>query len=219
MCGTMNDQTAQSCSFCGYLFEDYGTGTVNQSSPPKMDSTSTSDLNTVPETQNPASTGTFTSTTGAPLFVVGRSILGALVPSIAYLVFIVAIALFSAFSLYSVVLVLFFIVAAVIPSLMAPRRFEFYDDSLKVHKTIGRDSEFPYSSVSMLDYPNRGRRQQMVLSVVGQRRPLIIGKNPSNAQLGMDLKQFLNSKLNKPKSGSSSEQENSTSPDNNSPSI
>ena len=202
MCGTLNDQTAQSCSFCGYLFENFGTGASGSSSDllTANSSLSTSgELNTVPDVQNSSSnTTSSTSPGGSPVFAVGKSLLGTIVPSLVYLVAIIALGSFSGFSLYSLVLVLFFLIVAVVPALTTPRRFEFYDDSLKVHKTIGGDSEYPYSEVTMLDFPSRRGTQQIALSVTGQRRPLIIGKNPTNEQLGMDLKQFLNSKLKKP---------------------
>ncbi len=106
---------------------------------------------------------------------------------------------------------MFLVLVAVVPALFSPRRFEFYDDAIKIHKILGGDSEIPYSNISLLDYPARGRSQQVVLSIAGQRRPLVIGKNPTNQSLGMDLKQFLNSKLKKPEpagnSGSDSSQE------------
>lgn len=225
MCGTMNDQNAQSCSFCGYLFEDYGTGTVNQSAPQNTSPQSTplgtentpidTGLNKIPETSNRIPTLPSISSTGSsPLFVVSRSILGTLVPSIIYLFLIAALGLFSTFNLYSIILVLVFVLFALVPSLMSPRRFEFYDGSMKVHKIIGGDSEYSYSNMSMLDYGARGRSQQMVLSVAGQRRPLVIGKNPKNSELGIDLKQFLNSKLSKSGAGSQDKQAGNSSDNN-----
>jgi len=197
----MNDQNAQSCTFCGYLFENYGTGTVNNSSSFPSTQPSSSELNTVPDStiQNSSSSTPFSSTSGTtPLYVVSKSILGTIIPSLVYLVLITAVGLFSSFNLYSIVLVLFFVLVAVVPALMSPRRFEFYDSSLKVHKTIGGDSEYQYSDISIVDYPGRRGNQQIVLSVSGARRPLVISKNPTNQQLGLDLKTFLTSKLKKP---------------------
>jgi hypothetical protein len=131
------------------------------------------------------------------LYVVSRSILGSIIPAIVYLVLIFSIGLFSGFTLYSIVLVIVFMLIAVIPGLFTPRRFEFYDSSLKTHKTVGGDTEIPYSDLKLVDNQFRGRGNQILLSVAGQRRPLIIGKNPTNQSLGMDLKQFLTSKLKK----------------------
>jgi hypothetical protein len=205
----MNEQAAKSCSFCGYLFEDYGTGTVGS---PVVKSSNTSPSNTdgynpasQPLDQN-ASASSFPAVTsgGSPYFVVSKSIASSLLPALVYLVFIGSIGLYSGFSIYSLLLVVFFMVVAVVPSLFSPRRFEFYDDSMKIHKTIGGDSQVPYSDLSLVDYPVRGRSPQIVLSVPGQRRPVVIPKNPTNQQLGIDLKQFLTNKLKKTPTGQNS---------------
>jgi hypothetical protein len=202
MCGTINDARAQSCTFCGYLFEDYGTGTV---SPPKAESQVVSDSAPAsppsPMEQNPAPSASYTSpiiSGGAPLFLVSKSLLSTVIPSLIYLVFIGFVGLSSGFSIYTIVLIVFFLIVALVPALLAPRRFEFYDDSLKIQKTIGGTSETPYSGMTLLDSPARGRSQQIVLSVTGQRRAIVIPKNPTNQNLNMDLKQFLTGKLKKP---------------------
>jgi len=208
MCGTVNDQSAQSCTFCGYLFEDYGTGTV---SPPKASAQVENDIkpNTSPLTvdQNSAPMNTYAPSAmsgGAPLYLVSKSLLSSVVPALVYLVFIGFVGLSSGFSLYTILLIVFFMVVALVPALLSPRRFEFYEDSLKIHKTIGGDSEVMYSNLTMVDYPTRGRNPQIVLSAEGQRRPIVIAKNPTNQNLGMDLKQFLTTKLKKtPSPGSS----------------
>ena len=202
MCGTINDASAQSCSFCGYLFEDYGTGTVN---PPKTSQSQVAEnqFNTSSQDQEPTSIPSV-STSANPgissetaVFVVSRSILSTIVPSLAYLLFIGFVGLSSGFSLYTILLIGFFLVVALVPALLAPRRFEFYDDSLKIHKTIGGDSEIPYSELSLVEYSPRARGQQIVLSATGRRRPIVIPKNPTNQGLNMDLKQFLTGKLKK----------------------
>jgi hypothetical protein len=199
MCGTINDASAQSCTFCGYLFEDYGTGTV---SPPKAESPPASD-NTIstPMEQIPAPPASYTSPVisgGAPLFLVSKTLLSTVIPSLIYLVFIGFVGLSSGFSLYTVALIAFFLIVALVPALLSPRRFEFYDDSLKIQKTIGGVSEYPYSEMTLMDPPARGRSQQIVLSITGQRRPVIIPKNPTSQNLNMDLRQFLSGKLKKP---------------------
>jgi len=132
------------------------------------------------------------------LFLVSRSLLSTVIPSLIYLVFIGFVGLVSGFSLYTIVLVAFFLIVALVPALLAPRRFEFYDDSLRIQKTIGGTSEVPYSQMTLMDYPARGRNQQIVLSVTGQRRPIVIPKNPTSQNLNMDLRQFLSGKLKKP---------------------
>jgi hypothetical protein len=201
MCGTVNDQSAQSCTFCGYLFEDYGTGTV---SPPKAASPVENDnkLNAMPLStdQNSVPKNTYAPSamsTGAPLYLVSKSLLSSVVPALVYLIFIGFVGLSSGFSLYTIGLIAFFMVIALVPALLSPSRFEFYEDSLKVHKTIGGDSEVMYSNLTLVDYPTRGRSPQIVLSAEGQRRPIVIGKNPTNQNLGMDLKQFLTTKVKK----------------------
>jgi len=205
MCGTMNDQNAQSCSFCGYIFEDFGSGTVSSGSASSSNDTSASiqndNINKVPTPADQVSTipsSTSTVSTGSPLFVVTRSFLATILPSLIYLFLIFAVGIYSGFSYYSILLVVLFLIIAVLPSLFSPRRFEFYDNSLKTHKIIGGDAEIPYSSLTMLDSPIRGRSQQIALSVAGQRRPIVINKNPKNQDLGVDLRQFLTSKLKKP---------------------
>lgn len=198
MCGTMNDANVQSCTFCGYLFENYGTGTV---SGPKANQTADPSLNTVqpqPDQNVPPVSGSYSSISpGTSLYTVSRSLVGSLIPALLYLFFIGSVGLFSGFNIYSILLVVFFVLVAVIPALYTPRLFEFYDDHLRIHKTVGKDSEIPYSDLTMVDNPVRARGQQIVLSASGQRRPIVISKNPSNQQLGMDLKTFLNSKLKK----------------------
>jgi len=202
MCGTLNEENAQSCSFCGYLFEDYSTANLNQSQhqrPPQGatygDATNSSKL---PDQSTTPSRDYTSDNSGSPLFTVNRSIWGTIIPSVIYLVLISALGLYSSFSLYSLVLIAFFLLIAVVPALLAPRRFEFYDGSMKVHKTIGGDAEYPYSAVSMVDYSNQRRgNKSIVLNVAGQGRPLVIGKNPTNQQLGVDLRQFLSQKLEK----------------------
>jgi hypothetical protein len=201
MCGTMNDQSAKSCSFCGYLFEDYGTPGVSANDSKMAAQSSVTPLNMVspPSSQEPV-TPAYPSTatsSGSPLFVVSRSILASVGPGLAYLLFIVVISLFSSISIFSLALIAFLLLASVVPVLFTPRKFEFFDDSLRIHKIIGGDSEFQYSDLTMSDSPVR-RRPQIILSAVGQRRPIVIQGNPTNKELGIDLKQFLNSKLKKP---------------------
>lgn len=202
----MNDENAQSCSFCGYIFEDFATGGVGSGLPAKSGSEATiqNNLNTLPTVPDQSSIPSTTSSvpTGATLFVVTRSLLGTILPALVYLFLIFTVGVYSGFSVISLILVVLFLIIAVIPSLFTPRRFEFSDSSLKIHKIIGGDSEIPYSDLTMLDYPVRGRAQQIVLSMAGQRRPIIISKNPKNESLGIDLRQFLTSKLKKPDTGS-----------------
>ena len=101
-------------------------------------------------------------------------------------------------SIYSLAITLIFIAVALVPVLFSPRRFEFYDDEVKVHKTIGGDTLIPYSDIAY-NYAQRGNRSQVVLSSISRRmRPLVVPGNPANRDLGMDLNQFLEKKVRKP---------------------
>ena len=63
-------------------------------------------------------------------------------------------------------------------------------------KVIGGSSEIPYSDLEILDY-SKGRKPQIILETMGQRRRILIPGNPTNAVLGEDLNQFLQKKLKK----------------------
>ncbi|HXQ91841.1 MAG TPA: hypothetical protein VN739_02465 [Nitrososphaerales archaeon] len=196
----MNDQGAQSCGYCGYLFENFSTPVLSASDNEKP--IQPSPLNTIapPSDQEFSTTYPSSSVSSAsPLFVVSRSLLASILPGITYLLFIVVISSISSVSVFSLLLIVLLIAVSVIPILFSPRRYEFFDNSLRIHKIIGGDSEFQYSDLTMYDSPTR-RRAQLVLSAVGQKRPIVIQGNPMNKELGMDLKQFLSSRLKKPES-------------------
>jgi hypothetical protein len=149
---------------------------------------------------------TATISSGSPLFVVSKSLLASIIPSIAYLLFIIVISSYSSVSLFSLLLIIVLIGASVVPILFTPRKYEFSDDSLRIHKIIGGDKEFQYADLAIYDSP-MSRRSQLMLSAAGQRRPIVIPGNPTNKELGMDLKQFLSSKLKKPETGQNPKQE------------
>ena len=212
MCDTMNDQSAKSCSYCGYLFEEFGTPGVTVSDSKPSPQPSVGPLNTVspPSSQDPV-TPVYPSATvssGSPLFVVSKSLLASIVPGIAYLLFIVVISSYSSVGLFSLLLIVLLVAASVVPILFTPRKFEFFDNSLRIHKIIGGDSEFQYADLTMFDSPTR-RRSQIVLSAAGQRRPILIPSNPTNKELNIDLKQFLSSKLKKPETAQNPDQQES----------
>jgi hypothetical protein len=208
MCGTKNDNGAQTCKFCGYIFENFNTNQVSTT-----DKYVSSSLNQVPANENlntaadsvPAmamndlstsSTVPFsTITSESPVFIVKKSVWSSILPSIAYLAFILFATASSGFSLYSVGIILFFIVVFTVPTLFSPRRFEFYDDRLVTHKIIGGDTALPFSDL-VYNQTQRGNRSQMILSSKsGKLRQLVIPGNPTNKELGMDLRQFLDKKL------------------------
>ena len=191
MCNTLNEQDAQSCKYCGYIFEDFSNSTVINPSPmpeqqPPSDSFSPLPIDTTPIQP--------TISTGSALFTVSKSIFSSLVPGIIYLLFVALISSASGFSIYSLGVIVIFILVALAPILFAPRNYEFYDDSLRITKIIGNATNIPYADLEIRDYPSN-RRPRIILSVVGKRRSIIIPGNPTSAQLGEDLNQFLHKKL------------------------
>lgn len=116
------------------------------------------------------------------------------------------------FSIYFIAFILIFVLMSVVPLLTSPRRYEFYPDSLKLHKIVGGDSEIFYSNMTLYESP-RGRA--FGLLVEGQRRPITISKNPMNAELNLTLKQFLESKVKRYESKPASEPTTSETDDGN----
>jgi len=222
MCGTQNAQNADSCKYCGYLFENFNAATLNPAGKDfstKSNQVPTSEsMNTVPANTNvetfdktPSSVESMsTISTGPPSFVVSRSLLSSIIPSLAYLIFILFITTSAGFNLSTLAIFVFFIALAVVPVLISPRRYEFFDDSLRIHKIIGADSEIPYSELTLNDVA-AGRRAQIVLSVSGKSRQLVIPGNPTNKELGLDLNQFLEKKLKKNKSQKVTQENNQQS--------
>jgi hypothetical protein len=192
MCGTKNNEDATSCKSCGYIFEDFSTSDVSNfassvSTPEQPTATPPLDTDSFSDTSIPASTD-------SPLFVVSRSLLGSVLPLVIYLLFILFFGLLS--SPVFIGLIAIFVLMTIVPVLTSPRKYEFYDSSLRIHKIIGGDSEIAYSNLTLYESP-KGRRAQIVLAVEGQRRPMIISGNPMNNELREDLNQFLEKKLKK----------------------
>jgi hypothetical protein len=200
MCGTQNDQNAESCKYCGYIFENFSSPGVSAPgwSRPKQEQAPSANLD-LAQPSDAASTFPSTPTmipTGSALFVVSRSLLTSLLPAIFYLAFIIFTNAISSLDILSIALIAVFFLIAAVPVLFTPRKYEFYEGSLRIHKTVGRDSEIPYSNLMLYDV-TMGRRQQIVLSVEGQRRQILIPGNPKNQELGQDLKQFLEQRVKK----------------------
>ncbi len=202
MCGTSNDKNAQSCKYCGFLFEDFASSGIRTGSastnpfPPPTQEQQPQSINAIPA---PSVTDTFGMPTpitsiGAPLYTVSKSLLGSIVPSIVYLVFILFVTATTTFSLFSVAFITIFILISILPALFTSRKYEFFETSLRMHKIIGGDSEIPYTALEVRDY-RAGRRPQIVLLAAGQKRPIVISGNPTNKELGLDLNQFLGKKL------------------------
>ena len=196
MCGTKNDESAHSCSYCGYIFEDFSSQTDSLSNSFPKAAQNQPEVNTV-DTKPPLA--------GSPLFVVSRSLLSSLLLAIVYLVVIVFFGLYS--SVYFIIFVAFFLLIAVMPILLTPRRYEFYDTSLKIHKIVGGDTEISYSNLTLNESQAGRRRPQIVLAVEGERRMILIPGNPSNNELGLNLNEFLEKNVKKPKLVSEEKQE------------
>ena len=83
------------------------------------------------------------------------------------------------------------------PLLFITRKYEFFDDSLRMSKVIGGSSEILYSDLEILDH-SKGRRPQIILATVGQRRRILIPGNPTNGELGEDHEPVPSKELNRP---------------------
>jgi hypothetical protein len=193
MCNTQNDANAQYCKSCGYIFEDFSnTGTMTNPTPHQLEQPS-NDFS--PSVENSSQTPPTTST-DFPLFVVSRPILTSLTPGILYIIIISFFASATGFGLYSLGVIAIFILLGTLPVLFGPRKYEFYNDSLRIKKMVGGQSEIPYSNLEIHDY-QEGRRPRIILSETDERRAITIPGNPTNNELGEDLNQFLHKKLKK----------------------
>ncbi len=209
MCASQNDVGAQSCKFCGYLFEDYsstGVTTPNSYSVSKQEEAKTSKLedsktqNLTTEDTEPTPITSFSASTVSglsPLFVTSRSMFGSILPAVIYLLFFASLGSFSSLNIFNVALIAIFVLIVIVPVLTTPRKYEFYDHSLRIHKIVGGDSEIPYSELKLYDIPSRSRRQRIILSIAGRSRPISIPGNPENKNLGQNLYQFLERNLSK----------------------
>ncbi len=188
MCNTMNDSNVEACTYCGYIFEDFVTKN-NQTQIPS------SKFKREPQAEIPSVSAGIPTTEGSPVFVASTSLLSALVP----LAFYIAIGFFafsSGAGAISIALFAFIVVFAVIPLLNAPRKFEFYDDSLKIHRTLRGITVIPYSDITISEFSSGFRKStRTYLSIKGRRRPIALPGNPTSKELGVDLKQWLTQKL------------------------
>ena len=185
MCGTKNSADATTCKSCGYTFETFNASDAGSLSAPE-EPTPSFDSNETPTTPPPATLA------GSPLFEVNKSLTGSVIPLVIYLLFIGLSGLI--LNVYFVLFILIFVLMTIVPILTSPRKYEFYSDSLKLHKIVGSDSEILYSNMTLYDSPRRGG---IGLLVEGQRRPILISGNPMNTELNQTLKEFLEKKLKK----------------------
>jgi hypothetical protein len=276
MCSTKNSPDAQSCTYCGYIFENFDAGGLSaeksragvnvinpgfgwprdpkeesqgqlQENPaaspaeergrssadapssstitwPNSESSSSPSPSTIgygtlpppppSSSSSPSSSSPSTTiSTSSPLFVVSKSLVVLLVPALAYLVIISITDFFSSFDIVSVALTVVFTLMLVLPIIFSPRRYEFFEDSLRIYKIIGGDVEIPYDDMLLHDasqMPGSGRnRQRIILSVQSRSRTIIIPGNPTSAQLDQNLEQFLSLRIRKPNPRLQNRQENS----------
>lgn len=193
MCGTKNDQSAASCSFCGYLFEDYNTS--GASSAPQQNQTAAPPIASPPETTSYAS-APIGSTGGIPIFSVSKSFVSTLIPTVVYLVFMLLIVASTGFSIFGIAIVVIFLLIPTATTLLTPNKFEFYEDYLRTRKPVGGDAEYQYSALELYDYPTK-RKERIYLSVSGTRKVILVPNNPTNKERNQDLKQFLETKVKK----------------------
>jgi hypothetical protein len=196
MCGTKNDQSAKSCSFCGYIFEDYNTSGASATTTSKQDPTPAPQISNSPSTTS-YSSAPLESMAGIPIFSVSKSFVSTLIPTIVYLVFMLLIVVSTGFSIFSLVIIVIFLLIPTATTLFTPNRFEFYEDYMRTHKPVGGDTEYPYSELEIYNYPNNRRKERIYLSVSGNRKLILVPKNPENKERNQDLKQFLETKLKK----------------------
>ena len=209
MCTSQNDKGAQSCKYCGYLFEDYsstGVVTPNGYSDSKQEEAKTAEIEdsktqdlTTEDTEPPPITSFGTSTVSgfSPLFVASRSLFGSILPAVIYLLFFASLGSFSSLNIFNIALIAVFVLIVIVPVLTTPRKYEFYDHLLRIHKIVGGDSEIPYTDLKLYDNPSGSRRQRIILSITGRSRPIAIPGNPENKDLGQNLYQFLDRNLSK----------------------
>ena len=195
MCSTVNKGDAKSCKSCGYSFEDFDVADFNSNPSPAQwapkQPTSSGDSFPVSDSSAEIISGS------SPLFVVSKSIFSLLTPGILYLVFILFVTFSGGTDYTSLGLIVVFVLLAVLPIFFTARRFEFYDNSLRMVKPIGGASGIPYSDL-MIEENFSGRRRRIVLYSLGQRRRnIVIPGNPTNTELGEDLDHFLQKKVPK----------------------
>lgn len=202
MCSTQNDYSAQSCKFCGYLFENY---TISGANPPNYNSNSSwetkSTTETKVETEDQMSAPTSPNHTAisgsSPLFMATRPLLSSILPAVIYLLILASLGSFSSLNIFTISLIAVFILIVAVPILTAPRKYMFFENSLLIHKFVGSDKKLLYSDLTLYDLPPGFKRPRIVLGVAGHTRPIGIPGNPTNKDLGESLYQFLEKSLKK----------------------
>jgi hypothetical protein len=198
MCNTVNDSSAQSCKYCGYIFEDVSPAST-PSSVSSAGEISPQNVITPPEGAIPSTiykSPSFQSS--APVFVVSSSwrdrrnltsiIIGAVL-AIFYIVSDLPAISGSGFSVTSLIF-LIFPALFIVPAFLSSRTYEFYDNVLVI-KGVGSNREIPYSQISAVS----NYRGAIVLQLSNQWRQIRVqGKIKSNTS-GVDLPAWLNQKV------------------------
>jgi hypothetical protein len=153
MCNTINDSSAQSCSYCGYIFENVAPVDAG-SFPSQRDAAPTNVLSQPDATASPSYSTTAQSGL-VPVFVVKSSwrdrnhlpslIFGIIITA----VYIVLYLPFYASANYNIgsFIFLIFPFLFILPAFTSNRTFEFYENSLTI-RGIGSVKEIPYSEIS-----------------------------------------------------------------------
>ncbi len=207
MCNTVNDSTAQSCKYCGYIFEDVSpTGTTSSVS--TAGEISPQNVVTPPEGPIPVSSYQSPSfQSSAPVFVVSSSwrdrrnltsiIIGAVL-AVFYIVSDLPIITGSGFSVTSLVF-LIFPALFILPAFLSSRTYEFYDNALVI-RGVGSNREIPYSQISAVS----NYRGALVLQLNNQWRQVRVQGKIKSTTVGVDLPTWLNQKIKPQQSPDSS---------------
>lgn len=202
MCNTVNDSSAESCKYCGYIFEDVSTSNTTSSRPALTD-IAPENVVDEPALSTPQSgfgSSVSQATGSAPVFVLKSSwkdrtnlprvILG-LALSVFYILLNVPVFAGGAYSLYNLVF-LVILIPFLLPIVTANKTYEFFDNSLVI-RGVGSNRDIPYSEISGVTNV-RGR---IYLQMKNQFRQVRVQGVVKSNTSGMDLVPWLNQKNRK----------------------
>ncbi len=171
MCNTVNDASAESCKYCGYLFEDSSLNRI-QVTP------NVAPQNVVPPSgvavQPVASSPVPRPQTSTPVFVISKSWkdkrnLGSFIVPIFLVILILFSGGFDVFSLLFLIVPVVFI----LPIFLSNKTFEFYENSLIVSGGRGMQQQIQYSDISEVK-PNQRSGNSFYLVLKNQWRGILI---------------------------------------------
>lgn len=192
MCDTLNQADAQTCNTCGYIFEDFKGARSFELAPRVQNSWVTSTAHSSMVNQS----AQHSALTGTPLFVSSTPTRTHMISAVATALFTVPVIFGMSHDVYSFVLgVVLPMAGGLFSFLFSAKKYEFFNDLLRMHSFIGRSSEIQYSDLK-IQSPWRGRWRGMILSRIGKRRRIFIPTNPKN-RADESLNRFLEMKLYK----------------------